>query len=231
MAGAKATNSEMMKSYIWLQTSDGSIEQVEQDVALFCPLICHKVCDGIGFSKTDPVHLPDRVDSIILRVVLDFCRFHCLRGHSNLEMKRFNERFINANSKKLCELTVAAEMLQLSPLADLTSNSLKKFIERSTDEEIRQTFGLPDDITEEDKWKPITIGTNDPQVRLLNILAERKRKELKEKLKNVSVEAPCVDDRSIDELMSFINGENEGRKEKKPSKKNHKGKDKQNSSS
>lgn len=63
-------------------------------------------------------------------------------------MKHFNERFINANSKKLCELTVAAEMLQLSPLADLTSNSLKKFIERSTDEEIRQTFGLPDDITE-----------------------------------------------------------------------------------
>lgn len=36
---------------------------------------------------------------------------------------------------------------------------------------------------QEDKWEPIRIATDDPQVQLLNKLGERKRKELKEKEK------------------------------------------------
>ncbi|GKC23962.1 hypothetical protein Tco_1026112 [Tanacetum coccineum] len=47
---------------------------------------------------------------------------------------------------------------------------------------------------------------------------------------NAEVEAPRVDNRSIDELMSFINGDNEGHKQTKSSKsknKNFKGKGKQ----
>jgi hypothetical protein len=29
-----------LKTYIWLQCSDGSIQQVEEEVAMFCPMIC-----------------------------------------------------------------------------------------------------------------------------------------------------------------------------------------------
>ncbi|KAK1401042.1 hypothetical protein POM88_000647 [Heracleum sosnowskyi] len=50
--------------------------------------------------------------------------------------------------------------------------------------------------------------TDDPCIRLLNRLYARKRKELKEieKVKNVEVVEERMDNRSMDDLLSFING-------------------------
>lgn len=48
----------------------------------------------------------------------------------------------------LCELTSAADSLQLKPLVDLTSRALARMIEGKSPEEIRETFHLPDDLTE-----------------------------------------------------------------------------------
>jgi len=45
-------------------------------------------------------------------------------------------------------LTSAADSLQLKPLVDLTSRALARIIEGKTPEEIRETFHLPDDLTE-----------------------------------------------------------------------------------
>ncbi|KAK1401070.1 hypothetical protein POM88_000675 [Heracleum sosnowskyi] len=49
---------------------------------------------------------------------------------------------------------------------------------------------------------------DDPRIRLLNRLYARKRKELKEieKVKNVEVVQERMDNRSMDDLLSFING-------------------------
>lgn len=52
------------------------------------------------------------------------------------------------DTKRLCELTSAADSLQLRPLVDLTSRALARMIEGKTPEEIRETFHLPDDLTE-----------------------------------------------------------------------------------
>lgn len=52
------------------------------------------------------------------------------------------------DTKRLCELTSAAESLQLKPLVDLTSRALARIIEGKTPEEIREIFHLPDDLTE-----------------------------------------------------------------------------------
>lgn len=52
------------------------------------------------------------------------------------------------DTKKLCELTSAADSLQLKPLVDLTSRALARIIEGKTPEEIRDIFHLPDDLTE-----------------------------------------------------------------------------------
>lgn len=73
----------MMKSYIWLQTSDGSIQQVEQEVAMFCPLICHEKQSDLGSSKNYPISLPSRVTPAMLSLILDYCRFHQVPGRSN----------------------------------------------------------------------------------------------------------------------------------------------------
>ncbi|GKD59910.1 SKP1-like protein 21 isoform X3, partial [Tanacetum coccineum] len=221
-----------MKSYIWLQTADGLTQQVEQDVALFCPFIRHTMQTSSGSSKTPPVALPETVSSTILGAILDHCQFHHLPGRSKLELKYFNEKFIRVHRESLTELLTSAKSLQMTELVDLICRPFVKLVETSTDEEIRQAFGLPDDMTEEDKWTPIQINTDNSEVRLFNTLCARKRKEIKQKamMKNAEVEAPRVDNRSIDELMSFINGENEGHKETKSSKsknKNFKGKGKQ----
>ncbi|KAM7261175.1 hypothetical protein ACFE04_026650 [Oxalis oulophora] len=211
---------EMMKSYIWLQTPDGSIQQVEQEVAMLCPMICSEVIQkGTGSSKNYAITLPERVNPAMLSLVLDYCRFHQIPGHSNKERKCFDEKFVRIDTKRLCELASAADSLQLKPLVDLTSRALARIIEGRTPEEIREIFHLPDDLTEEEKLEPLRIGTDDPRIRLLNRLYAKKRKELKErdKLKDAEVEER-VDDRSVDDLLSFINGEAEESKSVKPSK-------------
>ncbi|KAG6715510.1 hypothetical protein I3842_05G256700 [Carya illinoinensis] len=198
-----------MKSYIWLQTADGSVQQVEEEVAVFCPMICREVIQtGMGSSKNYAISLPQRVNPAILGLVLDYCRFHHVPGRSNKECKNFDEKFIRMDTKRLCELTSAADSLQLKPLVDITSRALARIIEGKTPEEIRETFHLPDDLTEEEKLEPLRNITDDPRIRLLNRLYARKRKELKEreKLKNVETVEEQLDDRSVDDLLSFING-------------------------
>ncbi|KAF2315599.1 hypothetical protein GH714_040113 [Hevea brasiliensis] len=207
--GSMAVVKPEMKSYIWLQTADGSIQQVEEEVAMFCPMICQEILQtGMGSSKNYAISLPQRVNPAILGLILDYCRFHQVPGRSNKECKIFDEKFIRMDTKRLCELTSAADSLGLKPLVDLTSRALARIIEGKTPEEIRETFHLPDDLTEEEKLEPLRNITDDPRIRLLNRLYARKRKELKEqeKMKNVEVEDEHVDERSVDDLLSFING-------------------------
>lgn len=210
----------MMKSYIWLQTADGSIQQAEQEVAILCPVIYHEIHAGKGASKNHPICLPQRVYPAILSLILDYCRFHQVPGHSNKERKSFDERFIRMDTKRLCELASAADSLQLKPLVELTSRALARMIEGKTPEEIREIFCLPDDLTEEEKLEPLRNITDDPRIRLLNRLYAKRRKELKEKEKSkiAETEDMHVDDRSVDDLLSFINGVDEDSKAPKTSK-------------
>ncbi|XP_078440283.1 SKP1-like protein 21 [Wolffia australiana] len=216
---------DMMKSYIWLQTSDGSIQQVEEDVAMFSPMIHEILQTGMGTSKNHAISLPQRVNPAMLSLILDYCRFHQVPGRSNKERKSFDEKFIRMDTKRLCELTSAADSLQLRPLVDLTSRALARMIEGKTPEEIRETFHLPDDLTEEEKLEPLRNTTDDLRIRLLNRLYAKKRKELKERQKLKDTEEvyerrseESVDERSVDDLLSFINGDNEDSKGSRASK-------------
>lgn len=109
-------------------------------------------------------------------------------------------------------------------------------------EQIRETFGLVDDLTEEEKLDPIP-GKGD-RIRLLNRVNEKRRKALLAKRAADEAQAGPVgpeaegtapssasprtdkpkDDRSIDELLSFIedanpNGASRGKGKKKAKKK------------
>ncbi|XP_021892220.1 SKP1-like protein 21 [Carica papaya] len=220
-----------MKSFIWLQTADCSIQQVEEEVAMFCPMICQEILrTGMGSSKNYAISLPQRVTPAILGLIFDYCRFHLAPGRSNKERKTFDEKFVRLDTKRLCELTSAADSLQLKPLVDLTSRALARIIEGKSPEEIREMFNLPDDLTEEEKLEPLRNIADDPRIRLLNRLYARKRKELKErqKLKNIEIEEDRVDERSVDDLLSFINGEegdSKGVRTTKSKKKNRRKKD------
>ncbi|AQL10192.1 SKP1-like protein 21 isoform X4 [Zea mays] len=217
---------EVLKTYIWLQCFDGSIQQVEEEVAMFCPMICQEIVkNGTGSSKNHAIALPERVNPANLSLILDYCRFHQITGRSNMERKSFDEKFVRIETERLCELTSAADSLQLKPLVDLTGRALARIIEGKTPEEIRDIFHLPDDLTEEEKLEPLkNINDGPARIRLLNRLYAKKRKELQErhKLKDVQVQKEQKDERSLDELLSFINGDggSGGRKATKSKKKN-----------
>lgn len=63
------------------------------------------------------------------------------------ERKLFDERFVKLDTRRLCELTSAADALGAKTLVDLTSRALARLIEGKSPEEIRETFNLPDDLT------------------------------------------------------------------------------------
>ncbi|GKU89301.1 hypothetical protein SLEP1_g3456 [Rubroshorea leprosula] len=221
-----------MKSYIWLQTTDGSIQQVEKEVAMSCPVICQEILQkGLGSSKNYPIVLPERVNPALLGLILDYCRFHQAPGRSNKEHKTFDEKFIRMSTQRLCELTSAAYSLKLKPLVDLTCRALARIIEGKTPEEVRETFHIPDDLTEEEKLEPIRNITDDPHIRRLNRLYAKKRQELKErdKPRNTRVKEEHVDERSVDDLLLFINGgkDSKGVQTTKNKKKNRRRKEKE----
>jgi hypothetical protein len=53
------------------------------------------------------------------------------------ERKLFDERFIRLDTRRLCELTSAADALDMKPLVDLTSKALARLIEGKTPEQVR----------------------------------------------------------------------------------------------
>ena len=224
------SETKMMKSYVWLQTSDGSIQQVEQDIAMFCPFIREEILQkGTGSSKNIAICLPQQVGSSMWSLILNYCRFRLATGRSNKEQKSYDDNFVKIDTKMLCELACAANSLRLQPVIDLTCCALARIIGKRSPEEIRDMFHVSDDLTEEEKLEPIINVTNDPSIRLLNRLYAKKKKELPEEperiKKNVDVEE---DERSVDDLLSFINGDSKGiettakNKKKKKKKGQHK---------
>ncbi|KAK1313520.1 SKP1-like protein 21 [Acorus calamus] len=184
-----------MKSLIWVQTVDGSIQQVEEEVAMFCPMIWQeRLNKGTGSSKNYAISLPEQVNTQNLSLILDYCRFHQVPGRSDKERKAFDEKFTRIDIVKLCHLSSAADSLQLKPLVDLTGRALARMLEDKTPEEIRVIFQLPDDLTE-----------------------------------NVEVKEEQVDERPIEDLLSYINGEDgddtKGVRASKHKKKNRRRKD------
>ncbi|KAK1364372.1 Ubiquitin-protein ligase [Heracleum sosnowskyi] len=215
-----------MKSYIWLQTSDGTVQEVEQAVALLCPYIYHEKRTGVGSSKNNPISLSPRVKPTSLSLIFDYCRFHRVPGRSNKERKTFDENFLRKDTSDLCELVNAAHYLQLRPLYEKICQAIARKIEDESPEEIRRLFNFPDDLTEEEKLEPWKNAPDDSRIRLLNRLYAKKQKELKEveTMKKLEAEVEAQDhqdNRSVDDLVLFINGDGDckGRRASKKKRK------------
>ncbi|CAI9768892.1 unnamed protein product [Fraxinus pennsylvanica] len=209
------------KTCVWLNTSDGAI-QVEREVAMCSPFLWNEILSGVGSSKNCPISLPSNVNAPVLSLILDYCRFHQVPVRSN-KKKSFNEKFLSIDGKNLCELAGAADRLQLSNLVSLTSRAIAREINWRNAFEIRELLHLPDDLTEEEKLAPIRDTMGNQRLRLWNRLQAKKREDLKgrERVKYDQVDTEAiglqcvlqtveveerVDDHSVDELLSFING-------------------------
>ena len=69
-------------------------------------------------------------------------------GCAAQERKIFDEKFIRLDTRRLCELTSAADALAMKPLVDLTSRALARLIEGKTPEQAR--LPRPDNLRFED---------------------------------------------------------------------------------
>ena len=49
----------------------------------------------------------------MLQLLLQYCRYHRVAGHSDKERKAFDEKFIRLDTRRLCELTSAADRWRL----------------------------------------------------------------------------------------------------------------------
>lgn len=96
-------------------------------------------------------------------------------GHAWQERKAHDERYIRMETRRLCELTSAADALEMKPLVDLASKALARLIEGKSPDQIRSTFHLPDDLSEEEKLEPIKNLGEDSRIRLLNRLYAKRR--------------------------------------------------------
>ena len=219
---------KMMNSYVWLQTCDGSIQQVEQKIAMISLFIREEISQkGTGSSKSSPICLPQQVSLALLSSILDYCRFHQIQGHSDKERKLYDAKFVKIDPNILCALASAAKSLQLKPLNDLRYRALARIIEGRSPEEIRDMILWRDDLTEEEKLDLIINKTCDSKIRQLNRLNRNRRKERERVLENVrskQEEVLVEDEQSIEEILSFINGSNDeetkGNKTCKHKKKN-----------
>lgn len=77
-----------------------------------------------------------QVGSEVLRLILEYSKFHRAAGRSDKERKLFDERFIRMDTQRLCELTSAADALDMKPLVDLASRALARMIEGKTPEQV-----------------------------------------------------------------------------------------------
>merc|ERR1719231_1875473 len=109
----------------------------------------------------------------------------------------------------MCELASAAYYMELEPLIDLTCKAIASSIDWSSPEAIRDAFGLPDDLTEEEKLEPIACDADDLRTRQYNNLLARKRKQLADSKSGKPAAEKKEDTRSIEELMSFLGEDTE----------------------
>eukprot|EP01118_Nematostelium_gracile_P001845 TRINITY_DN11909_c0_g1_i1.p1 TRINITY_DN11909_c0_g1~~TRINITY_DN11909_c0_g1_i1.p1 ORF type:complete len:293 (-),score=71.65 TRINITY_DN11909_c0_g1_i1:174-1052(-) len=146
--------------------------------------------------------------------VLEFCNVHTSPGTiPNLQI--WDEKFVRLEPPDLCELASAAYHLEIKPLVDLTCKAIAKLLKGKSPAEIRRTFNILYDFSPGDDAPPPTIRD-----KLRNKLHYSQKKKDVEKDTSDTNE----DTRSVNDLLSFIDGQNpkKSKKSKQKSKKNGK---------
>ncbi|XP_058749006.1 SKP1-like protein 20 [Vicia villosa] len=161
-------------------------------------------------------------------LILDYCRSYQIIGRPEKDCKAFAETFISKDVKTLIELGTAAVSLEITPLVDLTCKELAQQTKGKTPKEVSKLFHLNDDLDEEENFDNIKNMTGYSRILLFKKFSEIKNQELRVRKTLKVVEKP-KDERSINDLLKYINGPDCGtstiKKKKKIRRKEGKTKD------
>ena len=156
-----------------LESSDGEIITVEADVIRQAITIDDMLRDleDQGFSDDEPIPIAN-VTSNILKKIIEWCRHHKdenpLTEESESDVKTddiptWDVEFLKVDQGTLFELIMAANYLNIKRLLDMCCKSVANMIKGKSAAEIRKTFNIKNDFTEEEE----------AQVRKENVWAEK----------------------------------------------------------
>ncbi|KAI5096406.1 S-phase kinase-associated protein 1 [Silurus meridionalis] len=168
-----------MMPTIKLQSSDGEMFEVDVEIAKQSVTI-KTMLEDLGMDDEgddDPVPLPN-VNAAILKKVIQWCTHHKddpppPEDDENKEKRTddipvWDQEFLKVDQGTLFELILAANYLDIKGLLDVTCKTVANMIKGKTPEEIRKTFNIKNDFTEEEEaqvrkenqWKELLISTH-----------------------------------------------------------------------
>ncbi|XP_062039790.1 S-phase kinase-associated protein 1-like [Lepus europaeus] len=135
---------------IKLQSSDGEIFEVDVETAKQSVTI-KTTLEDLGMDDEgddDPVPLPN-VNAAILKKVIQWCTHH-KDDPPPPKDPVWDQEFLKVDQGTLLELILAANYLDIKGLLDIMCKTVANMIKGKTPEEIRKTFNIKNDFTEEE---------------------------------------------------------------------------------
>jgi len=156
------------------------------------------------FSPTEVIIYLHEVKTATLTLVLDFCKFHC-SDVPNKDKKQWNAKFVEVDQSVLCELASASYYMDIEPLVNLTSRAIASQVSGKSSDEIRETF------------YNANYDIYNSQLSTRYRLQKRIRSKNMQKEGNSHGNHNYLkgDDRSVEELLSFINSTGPATSQKK----------------
>uniref|UniRef100_A0A671SDN6 S-phase kinase-associated protein 1 n=1 Tax=Sinocyclocheilus anshuiensis TaxID=1608454 RepID=A0A671SDN6_9TELE len=155
---------------IKLQSSDGEMFEVDVEIAKQSVTI-KTMLEGKWYTGVDRWVTPPNVSSLICPQVIQWCTHHKddpppPEDDENKEKRTddipvWDQEFLKVDQGTLFELILAANYLDIKGLLDVTCKTVANMIKGKTPEEIRKTFNIKNDFTEEEeaqvKQVPFTL--------------------------------------------------------------------------
>ncbi|XP_066320954.1 SKP1-like protein 1 [Miscanthus floridulus] len=149
------------KKMITLRSSDNEEFEVEEAVAMESQTIRHMIEDDCADNG---IPLPN-VNSKILSKVIEYCNKHVhaaakpadaadantAAAGGGEDLKNWDAEFVKVDQATLFDLILAANYLNIKGLLDLTCQTVADMIKGKTPEEIRKTFNIKNDFTQEEE--------------------------------------------------------------------------------
>ncbi|XP_065401967.1 S-phase kinase-associated protein 1 isoform X1 [Macaca fascicularis] len=161
-SGRASSQRSISMPSIKLQSSDGEIFEVDVEIAKQSVTI-KTMLEDLGMDDEgddDPVPLPN-VNAAILKKVIQWCTHHKddpppPEDDENKEKRTddipvWDQEFLKVDQGTLFELILAANYLDIKGLLDVTCKTVANMIKGKTPEEIRKTFNIKNDFTEEEE--------------------------------------------------------------------------------
>ncbi|PRP85976.1 S-phase kinase-associated protein 1 [Planoprotostelium fungivorum] len=156
----------MASESISVTTSDDQTIQLSRKHAQMSQTINSMLEDSVGADQ-EAIPLPN-VSSEVLKKVIDWCTHHENDPAPVEKVKKLNKKreykaknstisdewdknFVNAELRVIVDILLAANYLDVKGLFELMCKHIANELKGKTPDQIRERFGIQDDLTEEDK--------------------------------------------------------------------------------